>query len=268
MTAAASQTYPGLRVLELATTIAGPFCSMILADLGADVVKIERPHKGDDARGMPPHWHGESTVFLAVNRNKRSVALDLKTRVGRDAFLRLVSDADVVVQSFRPGAAERLGLGYDDLLEHNASIVYCSVSAFGAAGSAAGLPGYDPLIQAFTGIMSMTGHAGGPPVRRALVDRPHDRHVGGDGHHRRACAARGDRGAAARRGNPRGQRLHAGLPSDREPVGDGHRAGARRLGLTDHGAIRGVPERRRLGDDRGRQRRSVRPPLRGAGRGA
>jgi crotonobetainyl-CoA:carnitine CoA-transferase CaiB-like acyl-CoA transferase len=169
---AASQTYAGLRVLELATTIAGPFCSMILADLGADVVKIERPHKGDDARAMPPHWHGESTVFLAVNRNKRSVVLDVKTRVGREAFLRLAADADVVVQSFRPGTAERLGVGYDDLLERNPAIVYCQVSAFGAAGSAAGLPGYDPLIQAFTGIMSMTGHAGGPPVRVApsLID--------------------------------------------------------------------------------------------------
>src|SRR4051812_19308411 len=145
MTAAVSQTYAGLRVLELATTIAGPFCSMILADLGADVVKIERPHKGDDARAMPPHRDGESTVFLAVNRNKRSVVLDLKTRAGRDAFLRLAADADVVVQSFRPGAAERLGVGYDDVLKDNPAIVYCSVSAFGAAGSAAGLPGYDPL---------------------------------------------------------------------------------------------------------------------------
>jgi crotonobetainyl-CoA:carnitine CoA-transferase CaiB-like acyl-CoA transferase len=168
----AASTYAGLKVLELATTIAGPFSTMILADLGADVVKIERPGKGDDARGMPPHWDGESTVFLAVNRNKRSLALDLKQPAGREAFLRLTEGADVVVQSFRPGAAERLGLGFDDLRERNPAIVYCSISAFGATGSAAGLPGYDPLIQAFSGLMSMTGQPGAPPARVAasLID--------------------------------------------------------------------------------------------------
>jgi crotonobetainyl-CoA:carnitine CoA-transferase CaiB-like acyl-CoA transferase len=167
-----ADTYAGLRVLELATTIAGPFSTMILADLGADVIKVERPGQGDDARGMPPHWDGESTVFLAVNRNKRSLALDLKRPDGREAFLRLAADADVVVQSFRPGAAERLGLGFEDLRARNPSIVYCSVSAFGTSGSAAGLPGYDPLIQAFSGLMSMTGHPGQPPARVAasLID--------------------------------------------------------------------------------------------------
>lgn len=165
-------TYAGLRVLELATTIAGPFSTMILADLGADVIKVERPGRGDDARGMPPHWDGESTVYLAINRNKRSLALDLKRPEGREAFLRLAERADVVIQSFRPGAAERLGLGFEHVRARNPSVVYCSVSAFGSAGSAAGLPGYDPLIQAFTGLMSMTGHEGAPPVRVAasLID--------------------------------------------------------------------------------------------------
>ena len=163
----AAGTYAGLRVLELATTIAGPFSTMILADLGADVIKVERPGQGDDARGMPPHWNGESTVFLAVNRNKRSLALDLKRPEGREAFMRLAANADVVVQSFRPGAAERLGLGFDDVRARNPAIVYCSISAFGTSGSAAGLPGYDPLIQAFTGLMSMTGHPGLPPARVA-----------------------------------------------------------------------------------------------------
>lgn len=168
----ANDTYKGLRVLELATTIAGPFSTMILGDLGADVVKVERPGKGDDARGMPPHWDGQSTIFLAVNRNKRSLAMDLKTPEGREAFLRMGEQADVVVQSFRAGAAERLGLGFDDLRERNPAIVYCSVSAFGASGSAAGLPGYDPLIQAFTGLMRMTGQPGAPPSRVAasLID--------------------------------------------------------------------------------------------------
>jgi len=171
-----AETFDGVRVLELTTTIAGPYSAMILADLGADVIKIERPDGGDDARSMPPHRgsgpEAESAVFHAVNRNKRSVVLDLKGRAGREAFLRLAETADVVVQSYRPGAAERLGLGWADLHARNPRAVYCSVSAFGASGSAAGLPGYDPLVQAFTGMMSMTGQPGGAPVRVApsLID--------------------------------------------------------------------------------------------------
>lgn len=167
-----AETFVGVRVLELTTTIAGPFSAMILADLGADVVKVERPGGGDDARSMPPHRGSESVVFHAVNRNKRSVVLDLKSPAGREAFLRLAEDADVVVQSYRPGAADVLGLGWADVHARNPAAVYCSVSAFGASGSAAGLPGYDPLIQAFTGMMSMTGEPGGAPVRAAasLID--------------------------------------------------------------------------------------------------
>jgi crotonobetainyl-CoA:carnitine CoA-transferase CaiB-like acyl-CoA transferase len=167
-----AETFAGVRVLELTTTIAGPFSAMILADLGADVIKVERPGGGDDARSMPPHRGTESVVFHAVNRNKRSVVLDLKSPEGRDAFLRLAEDADVVVQSYRPGAADALGLGWADVHARNPAAVYCSVSAFGSSGSAAGLPGYDPLIQAFTGMMSMTGEPGGAPVRAAasLID--------------------------------------------------------------------------------------------------
>jgi CoA:oxalate CoA-transferase len=166
-------TYSGLRVVELTTTIAGPYCAMILAGLGADVIKVERPGGGDDARSMPPHRaSGESAVFHAVNRNKRSVVLDLKTDEGRDAFLRLCDTADVVVQSYRPGAADALGAGFDVVHARNPRAVYCSVSAFGSSGAAAGLPGYDPLIQAFSGLMSMTGEPGGAPVRVAasLID--------------------------------------------------------------------------------------------------
>jgi crotonobetainyl-CoA:carnitine CoA-transferase CaiB-like acyl-CoA transferase len=162
-----ASTFTGLRVLELTTTIAGPYAAMILADLGADVIKVERPGSGDDARSMPPHRGAESAVFHAVNRNKRSVVLDLKTAAGRDAFLRLADAADVVVQSYRPGAADKLGVGYADVHARNPRAVYCSVSAFGTSGAAAGLPGYDPLIQAFTGMMSMTGEPGGAPVRVA-----------------------------------------------------------------------------------------------------
>ncbi|MFC4948716.1 CaiB/BaiF CoA transferase family protein [Pseudonocardia sp. GCM10023141] len=170
-------TYTGLRVVELTTTIAGPYCAMILGDLGADVIKVERPGGGDDARSMPPHrttpdGRDESAVFHAVNRNKRSVVLDLKTDAGREAFLRLADGADVVVQSYRPGAADALGVGFDVVRARNPRAVYCSVSAFGSSGAAAGLPGYDPLIQAFSGLMSMTGEPGGAPVRVAasLID--------------------------------------------------------------------------------------------------
>ena len=167
-----AKTFSGLRVVELTTTIAGPFSAMILADLGADVVKVERPVDGDDARGMPPHRGPDSAVFHAVNRNKRSIVLDLKGAAGREAFLRLVDTGDVVVQSYRPGAAERLGLGWADIHARNPRAVYCSVSAFGDSGASAGLPGYDPLVQAFTGMMSMTGEPGGAPVRVApsLID--------------------------------------------------------------------------------------------------
>jgi CoA:oxalate CoA-transferase len=113
------QAYDGVRVVELATTIAGPYCGMVLADLGADVVKVERPDRGDDARAMPPHVDGTSTVFRSVNRGKRSVSLDLREPGGKQSFLDLVARADVVVQSFRPGAADRLGLGYAELVACN-----------------------------------------------------------------------------------------------------------------------------------------------------
>ncbi len=162
-----SQTYAGIRVVELATTIAGPYCSMILADMGADVVKVERPQGGDDSRAMPPHHESVSTVYSSVNRNKRSVVLDLKQEPGKEAFLRLVETADVVVQSFRPGAAESLGLGFEALAQRNPTLIYCAVSAFGDSPSGRGRAGYDPLVQAFTGLMSMTGQPGGPPSRVA-----------------------------------------------------------------------------------------------------
>ena len=168
----AAETYPGLRVLELTTTIAGPYCGMVLATLGADVVKVERPGDGDDARQMPPHLDGESAVFSAVNAGKRSLALDLADPSGRDAFLRLAGSADVVVQNLRPGTVEALGVGYEDVAAVNRAIVYCSISAFGPSAAGGGLPGYDPLIQALCGLMSMTGEPGGGPVRVAasLID--------------------------------------------------------------------------------------------------
>lgn len=160
-----ADTYAGLRVLDLSTNLAGPLAAMVLADLGADVVKIERPRTGDDTRALPPHRNGESTVFMAVNRGKRSVTLDLATPGGRRALRTLARDADVVIESFGPGVAQRLGVEFSELTRENPRLVYASVSAFGEGPIGGGLPGYDGLVQAFAGIMSLNGHPGLPPAR-------------------------------------------------------------------------------------------------------
>ena len=165
--AVVQKTYAGLRVLELGSVIAGPFAAMIFADLGADVVKIESPNGGDDSRRVPPNLGTQSTLYQMMNRNKRSLVLDLKAERGRDALLRLADSADIVIESFRPGVSDRLGIGYAALRERNPSLIYCSVSAFGESPSGRGLPGYDPLIQAFVGLMSMTGDSSAPPARVA-----------------------------------------------------------------------------------------------------
>lgn len=157
-------SYFGLRILDLTRVLAGPYATMILADLGAEIIKIEA-EGGDDSRRLPPQWGGESTVFLALNRNKKSVVLDLKSAFGRDAFLKLAQSADVVIESFRPGVMERLGLGPDALVTRNPKLIYCSISAFGRGPLGKDMPGYDPLLQAFSGILKSTGHPGQPPVR-------------------------------------------------------------------------------------------------------
>jgi crotonobetainyl-CoA:carnitine CoA-transferase CaiB-like acyl-CoA transferase len=161
------ETYEGLRVLDLSENIAGPLACMVLADLGADVIKVERPVVGEATRSLPPHWAGESTVFLTVNRNKRSVALDLRSDAGREAVLTLAERADVVVESFRPGVADRLGLGFSHLSARNPSLVHCAINAFGTGPLGHDRPGYDALLQAFTGIMAMTGEPDGGPSRAA-----------------------------------------------------------------------------------------------------
>jgi crotonobetainyl-CoA:carnitine CoA-transferase CaiB-like acyl-CoA transferase len=161
--------FGGLRVLDLTRNLAGPYCTMMLADLGADVVKVEQPGAGDDTRAWaPPLWNGVSATFLAANRNKRSVAVDLDKPEGADLVRRMAASADVLVESFRPGSLDRRGLGYEQINELNPRIVYCSVSAFGEDGPLAGAPGYDPVLQAFSGIMSITGEPDGPPVRLGI----------------------------------------------------------------------------------------------------
>ena len=156
----------GIVVLDLTRNLAGPFCTMILGDLGARVIKIEKPGTGDDTRDWcPPAWQGKSSLFLAVNRNKESIALDIDTPTGAEAIRRLSSKVDIVVESFRGGSLEKKGFGFEDLKKFNSKLVYCSLSAFGARGPLRDRPGYDALMQAFSGIMSITGEADRPPVR-------------------------------------------------------------------------------------------------------
>lgn len=156
----------GVRVVDLSQNLAGPFCTRILADMGADVVKVERPGGGDSSRHWgPPFCDGESPIFLASNAGKRSVVVDLKEARGREVVLRLAEGADVFVESFRPGVAEELGVGPDAVRARAPAILYLSVATYGESGPLQDLPGFDPLMQAHSGLMSVTGEAGGGPVR-------------------------------------------------------------------------------------------------------
>lgn len=160
------RTLRGVKILDLTQNVAGPFCTQILGDMGAEVIKIERPGRGDDTRDWrPPEIGGLSATFLALNRSKRSICVDLDRAAGQELLRELATKVDVVVHSLKPGSAEQRGLGYDALHALNPRLVYCAISAFGQTGPLKGLPGYDPLIQAFTGIMSVTGQDGDDPVR-------------------------------------------------------------------------------------------------------
>ncbi len=164
----------GARVLDVTTSIAGPYCAQILSALGADVVKVERPDTGDDGRAWgPPFWEGEGTMFLSANAGKRSLALSLRDERGREALLRLADGADVFLQSLRPGLADELGLGAAELRHRNPRLVYCSVGAYGRVGPLAHEPGYDALMQAAGGLISLTGEPGRPGVRigSSLIDQ-------------------------------------------------------------------------------------------------
>jgi len=159
-------TLAGLRVVDLTRNFAGPYCTMILGDLGADVVKVENPNGGDDTRRWkPPLWNEESASFLAANRNKRSLTVNLNQSAGVEIVRRLAQDADVLVESFHPGSLEKRGMGYDTLRAENPRLIYCSISAYGPRGPLADSPGYDPILQAYTGMMDLTGEPEQPPVR-------------------------------------------------------------------------------------------------------
>ncbi len=158
----------GVRVLDLSRVLAGPFCSLILADLGAEVIKVEELGSGDQTRTIPPFVGGESHYFLSINRNKSSVALDARTEAGRDILRKLATQCDVVLENFRPGVMERLGLGYAQLRELKPDIIVCSISGFGAKGAMSGKPSFDLVTQALSGVMSINGYADGTPTKLGL----------------------------------------------------------------------------------------------------
>jgi crotonobetainyl-CoA:carnitine CoA-transferase CaiB-like acyl-CoA transferase len=163
----------GLRVLDLSRVLAGPYCTMVLADLGADVIKVERPGSGDETRGWgPPYAGGEAAYYLSVNRGKRSCAIDLSTDEGRALALELCARADVVIENFKTGTAERMGLDRASVARRNPKVVYCSITGFGSRRTPAGRPGYDFVAQAESGLMSITGEPAGEPMKVgvAMVD--------------------------------------------------------------------------------------------------
>jgi len=160
-----SEALAGLRVIEICNVAAGPFCGMLLADMGADVIKIEHPEGGDTLRAWPPITDGYSENFASLNRNKRSVTLNLKDPADVERARQLIDSADVLLENNRPGVMARLGLGYDTLAKRNPRLVYCSISAYGQSGPRAQEGGFDLTIQAMSGIMSVTGEQGGAPVK-------------------------------------------------------------------------------------------------------
>ena len=156
----------GMVVLDLTQIMAGPVCTMLLADMGADVIKIEKPNGGDDTRRMgPPFTAGWASGFLALNRNKRSLGLNLREEAGQEVFLKLLQGADVVVENFRPGVMDRLGLGYQDLSQRRPRLVYCSISGFGSTGPYRNRGGFDLVAQGMSGLMSITGFPDSPPAK-------------------------------------------------------------------------------------------------------
>jgi CoA:oxalate CoA-transferase len=160
-----SGPFSGLLVIDLTRVLAGPFCTMMLAELGARVIKVENPGGGDDSRHFDPFFEDQSAYFQSLNRGKESIALNLKDAADRDVFLALVRRGDVLVENFRPGTMEKLGLGYDQLRQVNPRLIYAAVSGFGQTGPWSRKPAYDMIVQAMGGLMSVTGPPGGPPTK-------------------------------------------------------------------------------------------------------
>ena len=188
----------GLRIIDLTRVVAGPFCTMMLGDMGAEVLKIEEPKHGDDSRAWAPFIEGTGSFFLALNRSKKSVALDLKTPDGADVLRRLIENADVLIENFRPGSLAELGFDYAAVSAINPRLIYCSISGYGQTGPFSQLPGYDAVLQGEAGIMDMTGFQGGEPTRvgvaitdylaglyatQGILLALHERHTSGLGQH-------------------------------------------------------------------------------------
>ncbi len=155
----------GVVIVDLSRVLAGPYCTMVLADLGARVIKVEAPPRGDDSRHYGPFVNGKSAYFMSLNRGKESIVLDLKAEADRSLFLRLLGKADVLVENFRPGTMQKLGLGWEELHKRHPRLIYAAVSGFGQNGPYSSRPAYDIIVQAMGGVMSLTGHPDSPPVR-------------------------------------------------------------------------------------------------------
>jgi formyl-CoA transferase/CoA:oxalate CoA-transferase len=157
-------------VLDLSRALAGPYCTMMLADMGAEIIKLEMPGRGDDSRSWgPPFVEGESAYFLSVNRNKKSITLNLKSEKSKEIIQKLIKKADVIVENFRPGTMDKLGLSYEDVVELKPDIIYASISGFGQDGPYRLLPGFDQVLQGMGGLMSITGEPGGPPIKVGIA---------------------------------------------------------------------------------------------------
>jgi crotonobetainyl-CoA:carnitine CoA-transferase CaiB-like acyl-CoA transferase len=159
----------GLKILDLSQIMAGPYCTMVLADLGAEIIKVEKINGGDDTRQMGPFVNGESASFFQINRNKKSIAVNLKTEEGKEIFFRLAKEADVIVENFRPGVTASLGIDYPEMKKINAGIIYCSISGFGQTGPYSHKGGFDLVAQGMTGLMSMTGEKGKRPFKSGVA---------------------------------------------------------------------------------------------------
>jgi len=159
----------GIRVIDFTRVVAGPYCTMMLGDLGAEILKIESPQGDDTRKWGPPFVGNESAYFLAINRNKKSVCLDLRTKEGQEAARKLIMTADIVIENFRSGIMEQLGLSYDELHLHHPGLIYCSISGYGRTGPYKDRAGYDVIVSAMGGLMGITGTPGGPPVKTGVA---------------------------------------------------------------------------------------------------